>query len=164
MPAVRPVTISRPVAKPVGKAVRLSVTDLAIRFPAQPALATALPIPAAHPLTPAVEQPRAATQEKQIALLMAKVDALTELVHRLERNLAGHAKAATEAATPADPERSLDAKEAAALLGISRASFYELRKQPDFVKPMQVSKRSVRYARAELLAWQQARKESKADQ
>jgi predicted DNA-binding transcriptional regulator AlpA len=159
-----PAALARAVGKPLSNAAHTSVTNVAMRSPAQPADVPAMPVPAtpAHALTS--EPSSDPKPDKQIALLTAKVEALIELMHRMDQRLAAHAKAASDAGTSADPERGLDVKNAAALLGISRASLYELRKEPGFVKPIQVGKRSVRYSRAELLAWQQAQKESKAVQ
>ncbi|MBN8505523.1 MAG: helix-turn-helix domain-containing protein [Burkholderiales bacterium] len=161
-PTARPETPARPTAEPLAKAVNhvvVAQSHLQVESPQAIALPAATTADAS-----AGEPPSVAMQDLQIAMLAAKLDALTELMHDVKKLLADRTKAAMEPGTPGDPERGLDAKEAAALLGISRASLYELRKEPGFVQPMQVGKRSVRYARAELLAWQQARKDSKAAQ
>lgn len=161
---VRPAAPSLVVAKPVSNVVHISVTDLAMRVPALPAGVPVMPSPTTHARAPAPDHSSDPMPDKQLALLTAKVETLIELMLRVEQRMVAHAKAASDAGALADPERGLDVKAAAALLGISRASLYELRKESGFVKPIQVGKRSVRYSRAELLAWQQAQKESKAVQ
>lgn len=90
---------------------------------------------------------------EQLSLLSAKVDALTDLIRRMSADGASGRKAPASKTGPTDPEQGLSAKEAAALLGIGRATFYELLKRDDFVCPIKVGKRSVRYSRADLLAW-----------
>lgn len=52
-----------------------------------------------------------------------------------------------------DDQQLLDAVAAAALLGIGRSKFFELRKQPDSPRAIAVGTRSVRYCRGDLLAW-----------
>ena len=48
----------------------------------------------------------------------------------------------------------LTVKQACVLLGgISKQTFYELTRQPDFVKPYRLNKRVVRYGRVDLFSW-----------
>jgi predicted DNA-binding transcriptional regulator AlpA len=49
--------------------------------------------------------------------------------------------------------RLLDAKQAAALLGISERRFYQLRHEPNFPVGRQLGPRTVRYSSSELLEW-----------
>ena len=55
--------------------------------------------------------------------------------------------------------RYVTIKQAAALLGISVATFYRVRdREPDFPKAIRYSGSVVRYAEAELIAWLESRK------
>lgn len=133
------------------------ITALAVTQPSRPMPAQRLGHQTASDtagLPPAgVHAEHLTTLHEQLSLLSTKVDALTGLIRRMSADGASGRKAPASETRATDPEQGLNAKEAAALLGIGRATFYEMLKRDDFVSPIKVGKRSVRYSRADLLAW-----------
>jgi prophage regulatory protein len=58
---------------------------------------------------------------------------------------------------PAGPPPLVKVVEAAAMLGVSRSTLYNMLRDGDFCQPVRIGPRTVRFLRSEVVAWIQAR-------
>lgn len=58
---------------------------------------------------------------------------------------------------PAGPPPLVKVVEAAAMLGVSRSTLYNMLRDGDFCQPVRIGPRTVRFMRAEVVAWINAR-------